>query len=134
MATQKFTDGPATLVVNVETGKVLYRYRCINHDPRTSCEFDLLSEVGESYQQYFRDILAREGFTVETVDKPGVYYERVTPQTYVFEVKDRLGSLIGYLHASDFASVYRQKAERWPDHHQQYRAVKTPFAPEVVKP
>lgn len=134
MAMQKFTDGPATLLVNVETGKVNYRYRAINHDPHTTCEFDLLSEVGESYQQYFRDILAREGLVVETHETASDFYERVKPPVSVYEVLHLNGNLIAYLHATGYPHAHDQVLARWPEHSQNYRVQKTSFDPKVVKP
>jgi hypothetical protein len=63
MTASKRRKGKAMISLTVLKGGMLcYRYDC---GPEISFDFNMLCEVGEPYQQWFRDEIARRGLIVE---------------------------------------------------------------------
>jgi len=73
----------AWLEIDKFTGRVRWCYRAIYHDRAVICRMNQLCEVGEKYQQQFRDWLSGKGYAIYRLNVPeghflgdkGDYYE-----------------------------------------------------------
>ena len=51
-------------------GMITYWYRPYMHCVDGMCKYHLLCEVGEMYQQWFKDQIKRHGYTIKSGDAP----------------------------------------------------------------